>query len=83
MSDFFLLSFFKIISLNLFLLFIYFIYLFLAALGLRCYAWAFSGCGEQGISSLWCMGFSWRWLLLLKSTGSRLTGFSSCGAWAQ
>ena len=26
-----------------------FIYLFLAALGLRCCAWAFSGCGERGL----------------------------------
>ena len=31
--------------LNLFILF----YLFLAALGLRCYAWAFSSCGERGL----------------------------------
>ena len=29
--------------------FIYFIYLFLAALGLRCCAQAFSSCGEQGL----------------------------------
>ena len=29
--------------------FIYFIYLFLAALGLRCCARAFSSCGEQGL----------------------------------
>ena len=30
--------------------FIYlFIYLFLAALGLRCCTWAFSSCGEQGL----------------------------------
>ena len=34
-----------------------------------------------GYSSLWCMGFSLRWLLLLQSTGSRCTGFSS-GSWA-
>ena len=26
-----------------------FIYLFLAALGLRCCVWAFSSCGEQGL----------------------------------
>ena len=26
-----------------------FIYLFLTALGLRCYAWAFSICGERGL----------------------------------
>ena len=29
--------------------FILFIYLFLAALGLRCCAWAFSSCGERGL----------------------------------
>ena len=33
----------------LFYKFIYFIYLFLAVLGLRCPAWAFSNCGEQGL----------------------------------
>ena len=31
-----------------FILFYKFIYLFLAALGLRCCAWAFSSCSEQG-----------------------------------
>ena len=31
-------------------------------------------------SSLWCAGFSLRWLLLLRSTGSRRAGFSSCGS---
>ena len=36
-----------------------------------------------GYSSLRCAGFSLRWLLLLQSTGSRHTGFSSCGAWTQ
>ena len=34
-------------------------------------------------SSLLCMGFSLRWLLLLQSMGSRCAGFSSCGARAQ
>ena len=33
-----------------------------------------------GYSSLWCTCFSLQWLLLLRSTGSRRTGFSSCGA---
>ena len=28
--------------------FIYFIYIFLAVLGLHCCAWAFSSCGERG-----------------------------------
>ena len=36
-----------------------------------------------GYSSLRCMGFSFRWLLLLWSMGSRRTGFSSCGMRAQ
>ena len=34
-------------------------------------------------SSLRCVGFSLQWFLLLRSTGSRRTGFSSCGTWAQ
>ena len=33
--------------------------------------------------SLRCAGFSLRWLLLLRSTGSKSAGFSSCGTWAQ
>ena len=36
-----------------------------------------------GYSSLRCAGFSLRWLLLLKSTGSRHAGFSSCGTRAR
>ena len=42
-----------------------------------CCVQAFSSCGE------WCMGFSLRWLLLLRSMGCRRTGFSSCGTRAQ
>ena len=34
---------------HFFLKFIYLIYLFLAVLGLRCWARAFSSCGEQGL----------------------------------
>ena len=33
-----------------------------------------------GYSSLRCAGFSLQWLLLLRSTGSRCTGFSGCGS---
>ena len=51
--------------------------------------WVFvAACGlslvvaSRDYSSLGCMGFSLRWLLLLWSTGSRRVGFSSCGAWA-
>ena len=32
-----------------FIIIVIFIYLFLAALGLRCCAWAFSSCGEWGL----------------------------------
>ena len=65
--------------LNLFNLFIYFWlrWFFVAARGLSLVA--VSG----GYSSLRCEGFSLRWLLLLWSMGSRRTGFSSCGTWAQ
>ena len=38
---------------------------------------------SRGYSSLRCAGFSLLWLLLLRSTGSRRAGFSSCGTWAQ
>ena len=62
-----------------FLKFIYFWlrWVFIAAHGLSLVA--VSG----GYSSLRCTGFSLQWLLLLWSTGSRRTGFSSCGTWAQ
>ena len=39
--------------------------------------------GSRGYSSLRCTGFSLWWLLLLRSTGSRHVGFSSCGTRAQ
>ena len=62
-----------------FYLFIYFWlrWVFTAACGLSLVA------ASRGCSLLWCTGFSLRWLLLLWSTGSRRTGFSSCGTWAQ
>ena len=64
----------------LFFLINLFIYLFLAALGLCCCVRASSSCSERGYSSLWCAGFSLRWLLLLRSMGFRRAGFSSCGS---
>ena len=49
--------------------------------------WAFAAtCGlplvaaSEGYSALWYVGFSLWWLLLLRSTGSRHTSFSSCGS---
>ena len=55
-------------------LFIWVHWVFVAAHGLSLVA--VSG----GYSLLRCTGFSLQWLLLLWSTGSRLTGFSSCGS---
>ena len=70
----FFLSFFKLIY-----LFIYFglHWVFVAARGLSLVV------ASSGYSLLWSMGFSLQWLLLLRSTGSRHVGFSSCGTWAQ
>ena len=56
---------------------------YLAALGLCCCAQALSSCGSGGHSWLQCAGSSLRWPLPFQSTGSRHTGFSSCGTWAQ
>ena len=52
-------------------------WVFVAACGLSLVA------ESWGYSSLWCVGFSLWWLLLLWSTGSRCTGFSSYGKRAQ
>ena len=59
-------------------LFIYFglSWVFVAARALSLVA------ASRGYSSLWCVGFSLWWLLLLQSTGSRCVGFSSCGSQA-
>ena len=62
----------------LLLLFIYFWvpWVFVAARGLSLVA------ASGGYYSLWFMGFSLWWLLLLWSTVSRHMGFSSCALWA-
>ena len=59
-------------------IFIYFwlLWVFIAARGLSLVV------ASGGYSLLRCTGFSLRWLLLLRSMGSRHTGFSSCGLWA-
>ena len=44
--------------------------------------WVFVA-ARGGYSSLWCVGFSLQWLLLLQSMGSRCASFNSCGMWAQ
>ena len=59
----------------------------MAALGLGCCTWALVAAHglslvavSRGHSSLRCVGFSLRWLLSLRRTGSRRVGFSSCGS---
>ena len=58
-------------------------YLFVAILGLRRCARAFSSCGPLRCALVVVHSFSPRWLLLLPSTDSKCTGFSGCSAWAQ
>ena len=58
----------------LFIIYFWLHWVFVAALGLSLVA------ASGGYASLQCMGFSLRRLLLLRSTGSRHEGFSSCGA---
>ena len=67
--------FYLFIYLFIFILFIYFWlrWVFVAAQGLPLVA------TSRGYSLLRCTGFSLWCLLLLQSTGSRHTGFSSCG----
>ena len=49
--------------------------------GLGCYVGFSLVAVSRGYSSLRCTGFWSRWLLLLRSLGSRHVGVSSCGAW--
>ena len=71
-------------------------YLFLTALGLHCFVQAFSSCRVGTSLELWRTGFSFRWLLLLQSTGlmvrvlrwallyisgSRQHSFAKCALW--
>ena len=62
-------------EMNFFNLFIYWLHwVFVAAYGLSLVA------VSRGCFSLQCTGFSLRQLLLLQSTGSRHTGFTSCSS---
>ena len=68
--------FFKLYSINLFIyLWLHWVFVAVHRLSLVVV--------NGGYSSLQCVGFSLRWLLLLWSTGSRHMGFSSCGTQAQ
>ena len=61
----------------------YFIYLFLAALGLRCCIQASSSCGKRGLLFVAVRGLLIAVASLAVEHGSRRMGFSSCGTWAQ
>ena len=61
--------------------FIYFILFIFGCFGSSLLCVGFSlFAASGGYSSLRCMGLSLRWLLLLRSMGSRRAGFSSCGS---
>ena len=70
-------------------LFIFFYFYFLALLGLRCHAWAFSSCGERGLLFVAVRGLlitvaslvAGAWALGVRAVvvARRL---SSCGSWA-
>ena len=82
--SFFFLSFFLSLSLS------HSLSLFIHSLIYLWLGWAFVAARglslvvvNRGYSLLRCAGFSLWWLLLLRSTGSRHTGFSSCGSRAQ
>ena len=70
-------------------IFLLFIYLFLAALDLCCFLHRLSLVEVSWVcSSLWCLGFSLQWLLLFwrthfRTAGSRYMGLSSCSTWSQ
>ena len=63
--------------------FFFLIYLFLAALVFIAARRLSLVAASRGHSLLRCAGLSLRWPLLLRSTGSRRTGFSSCVTKAQ
>ena len=67
-------TFFKVFF---FLIYFWLCQVFIAAHGLSLVA------ASRSYSLLRCAGFSLRWLLLLRSTGSRRAGLSSCNTQAQ
>ena len=62
------------------MIWILYFYLFLAALGLGCCTRAFSSCGERGLLFVAVRGLLIAVASLVRSTGSRRVGFSSCGS---
>ena len=72
-------------QLCIFFLYIYLFYYFilLTALGLRCCARAFSSCGERGLLFVVVLGLLIAVASLVAEHGLQVHGFSSCGSWAQ
>ena len=68
---------------NFFLIYLFYLFYFFGCIRSLLLRGLSLVAASGGYSSLWCVGFSLRWLLLLWSTGSRRVGFSSCGLWAQ
>ena len=60
-----------------------FIYLFLAALGLRCFARAFAGCSEQGLLLAVVCRLATAVASFVEEQVSGREGFRSCGAQAK
>ena len=68
----------------LFFFLMYFIYLFLAALGLHCCRRVFSSCSERGLLFIAVRaGFHCSAFPCCRAWALGCTGFSSCGMWAQ
>ena len=71
----------------LFFIYLFNVILFLAALDLHCFTWAFSNCGERGLlfvrvrGASHCSGFSPRgaWALGTRASVVVAHGLSSCG----
>ena len=59
-----------------------YLFLFLAALGLCCFVWAFSSCGEQGLHFIAARGCLIAVASLIAEHSSRRRGFGICGSWA-
>ena len=72
-------------------MFVYFIYiyLFMAALGLCCFTWAFCSCGEQellsscSVQASYCSSFSCfrAWTLGLRASVALPLSLGNCGPW--
>lgn len=57
--------------------YLFYFHLFLTMPGLHRCTRTFSGCGEQGYFLLWCVGFSFQWLLSLWRLSSRCMGLGA------